>query len=288
MASLINIIPVHCYLSSHHIKINNLINKTLPKSQQNKLVKENNHEFKNAINQVTTIIVQVFLLSTDSKAVGISEGKVVMNKFIIICLFTIILLGCSSSNPINRQQGDNRQTSPGMELNWLVARMTDQLMENRSLSTAIDPTAISAFVDLDTLQDTNWMGQQLQESFIHELTHRGLVIVDFKLTGSIKVTPQGDFALSRNYRDLAARLPISRILVGTFSRNSQGILVNARIVDMRTKIVISTAQSLIPQQYLSGANNSFGRRVAANPNRGYLMRDNQPRVGSTHLVSLIP
>ncbi|MCV5721312.1 FlgO family outer membrane protein, partial [Escherichia coli] len=76
-------------------------------------------------------------------------------------------------------------------------------------------------VDLDTLQDTNWMGQQIEESFIYELNRRGEVVVDFKLTGSIKVTPQGDFVLSRNYKELSSRLPISRILVGTFSRNSK-------------------------------------------------------------------
>ena len=34
------------------------------------------------------------------------------------------------------------------------------------------------------------MGQQIEESFIYELNRRGEVVVDFKLTGSIKVTPQ--------------------------------------------------------------------------------------------------
>ena len=162
--------------------------------------------------------------------------------------------------------------------------MTDQLMERKSLTTLTEPIAVASFVDLDTLQDTNWMGQQIEESFIYELNRRGEVVVDFKLTGSIKVTPQGDFVLSRNYKDLSSRLPISRILVGTFSRNSKGILVNARVIDMRTKMVETTAQSLIPQQYLFGANNSFGR---ASINRGYLMRDSQARPGG-HLVNLTP
>ena len=45
-----------------------------------------------------------------------------------------------------------------MELNWLVARMTDQLMERKSLTTLTEPIAVASFVDLDTLQDTNWMG----------------------------------------------------------------------------------------------------------------------------------
>ncbi|ENY71531.1 FlgO family outer membrane protein [Aeromonas diversa] len=193
-----------------------------------------------------------------------------MKRVMMTALLCMSLLGCSA-DPIDRAVGDPRQAAPGMELNWLTARMADQMMEKRSPSTLTEPIAVASFVDLDTLQDTNWMGQQLQESFIHELNRRGEVVVDFKLTGAIKVTPQGDFVLSRNYKDLASRLPISRILVGTFSRNKQGVLVNARIIDMRTKMVETTAQNLIPQAYLNGAGNSFGR---ASPNRGYVYRSN--------------
>ncbi|MGY3925747.1 FlgO family outer membrane protein [Aeromonas simiae] len=191
-----------------------------------------------------------------------------MKPVMLALALALFLSGCASE-PIDRKQGDPRQAAPGMELNWLAARMTEQMMEKRSPSTLSEPIAVASFVDLDTLQDTNWTGLQLQESFIYELNRRGQVVVDFKLTGAIKVTPQGDFVLSRNYKDLATRLPISRILVGTFSRNKAGVLVNARIMDLRTKMVETTAQVLVPQQYLSGASNSFGR---ASPNRGYIYR----------------
>ena len=206
-----------------------------------------------------------------------------MKRVITVLAVALALAGCGSTDPINRDQGDPRQAAKGMELNWLVARMTDQLMERKSLTTLSEPIAVASFVDLDTLKDTNWMGLQIEESFIYELNRRGEVVVDFKTTGSIQVTPSGDFVMSRNYKDLSARLPISRILTGTFSRNSQGILVNARIIDLRTKMVETTAQSLIPQQYLSGASNSFGR---ASVNRGYLMRGGQSASG--HLVNLTP
>ncbi|MGY4108831.1 FlgO family outer membrane protein [Aeromonas encheleia] len=206
-----------------------------------------------------------------------------MNRFITALALALALAGCGTADPINRQRGDP-QAAPGMELNWLVARMTEQLMQRKSPTTLTEPIAVASFVDLDTLKDTNWMGLQIEESFIYELNRRGEVVVDFKTTGNIQVTPQGDFVLSRNYRDLSSRLPISRILTGTFSRNQQGILVNARIIDLRTKMVETTAQSLIPQQYLSGASNSFGR---ASVNRGYLMRGSQASA-SGHLVNLTP
>ena len=179
-----------------------------------------------------------------------------MKRVITVLAVALALVGCGSADPINRELGDPRQAAKGMELNWLVARMTDQLMERKSLTTLTEPIAVASFVDLDTLKDTNWMGQQIEESFIYELNRRGEVVVDFKTTGNIQVTPQGDFVMSRNYKDLSSRLPISRILTGTFSRNQQGILVNARIIDLRTKMVETTAQSLIPKQYWPGLHQS--------------------------------
>ena len=50
-----------------------------------------------------------------------------MNKLITALALALALAGCGS-DPINREQGDPRQAAQGMELNWLVARMTDQLM----------------------------------------------------------------------------------------------------------------------------------------------------------------
>lgn len=132
-----------------------------------------------------------------------------MKRVITVLAVALALVGCGSADPINRELGDPRQAAKGMELNWLVARMTDQLMERKSLTTLTEPIAVASFVDLDTLKDTNWMGQQIEESFIYELNRRGEVVVDFKTTGNIQVTPQGDFVMSRNYKDLvpAAHLP---------------------------------------------------------------------------------
>ena len=85
-----------------------------------------------------------------------------MNKLITALALALALAGCGS-DPINRDQGDPRQAAQGMELNWLVARMTDQLMERKSLTTLTEPIAVASFVDLDTLQDTGaQLGKKIQ------------------------------------------------------------------------------------------------------------------------------
>ncbi len=79
-----------------------------------------------------------------------------MNKLITALAFALALAGCGS-DPINREQGDPRQAAQGMELNWLVARMTDQLMERKSLSTLTEPIAVSSSsISIPCRTPTGW------------------------------------------------------------------------------------------------------------------------------------
>ena len=77
---------------------------------------------------------QVLAFATDNRS-GADAGKVSMKRVITVLAVALALAGCGSTDPINRDQGDPRQAAKGMELNWLVARMTDQLMERKSLTT---------------------------------------------------------------------------------------------------------------------------------------------------------
>ena len=56
----------------------------------------------------------------------------------------------------------------------------------------------------------------------------------------------GDFALSRDYLELKANLPVEYVLTGTLARHQGGVMVNARVVGVTSRAVVATAQSLIP------------------------------------------
>jgi TolB-like protein len=60
------------------------------------------------------------------------------------------------------------------------------------------------------------------------------------------VTHQGDFALSRDWKDLAQEQDVQYVLTGTMLRQEGGVLVNARVVGMQTRIVVATAQGFLP------------------------------------------
>jgi TolB-like protein len=96
------------------------------------------------------------------------------------------------------------------------------------------------------MNETNWLGNTVSESFMYQMQQRGFTVVDYKSTGAIKVTPNGDFSLSRNWKELAGQQPVDYVLTGTMLRQGAGLLVNARIIGMRSRVVIASAQGFLP------------------------------------------
>jgi TolB-like protein len=194
----------------------------------------------------------------------------VMKKTALWMCLLWMVSGCSSHSA---ETGDPA-TAEGGELNRLVSDMADRLFSNKLAgSTTLSPIAVTSFVNLNTLENTNWLGQQIAEDLVHELHRRGEVVFDYKLTGSIKVTPEGDFVFSRDWTELSKRVPVSRILTGTMSRNEKGIVINARIVSLKTRMVEATAQGVIPASMLKGGLDS-GRAVTVT--KGMIVRGEYP------------
>lgn len=128
-----------------------------------------------------------------------------------------------------------------------VQNMAQDLIANMEYLTDKTPVGVTNFSLVDSdLQKTNLLGYQLAESFMHELHKFRIPVVDFKATEYIRVTPTGDFLLSRDFLELKNRVDIEYILTGTMTKHQGGYLVNARILGMESKAVVASAQMMIP------------------------------------------
>ncbi|MEH0666582.1 hypothetical protein H4F18_02705 [Vibrio scophthalmi] len=136
--------------------------------------------------------------------------------------------------------------SPRHTLDFFVESMTEDLMISNTSVSARTPIAVTSFVDLQNMDATNWLGNSVSEGFIHQFQRRGFKVVDFKTTGSIQVTHSGDFAFSRDWKDLAQEQDIQYVLTGTMLRQEGGVIVNARVVGMQSRVVVATAQGFLP------------------------------------------
>jgi TolB-like protein len=136
--------------------------------------------------------------------------------------------------------------SPRHTMDYFVESLTEELVNSNTSVSSRTPVAVASFVDLQNMDATNWLGNSVSEGFIHQLQRRGFKVVDFKTTGSIQVTSQGDFALSRDWKDLAQEQQIQFILTGTMLRQEGGVLVNARVIGMQSRVVVASAQGFLP------------------------------------------
>ena len=148
--------------------------------------------------------------------------------------------------PYSYQPIETRQASTASgTFNANIIFVADQLDRNRDADSNAKPILVTSFSNLDNLNETNSFGRLIAEQLMHELKVRGWQVVDLRLTKSVIVNQTGEFSLSRDLGRIRESFPIGNVLVGTYSRTTDGVLISARIIDVATGHVQSTAQTRV-------------------------------------------
>lgn len=136
---------------------------------------------------------------------------------------------------------------PSGKVSQIASFLADQLAHNRDIKNVSESrVAVTSFVNLQALKETNKIGLLLAEDLIHDFQVRGFPVVDFKTLPYVQVTTTGDFVFSRRVDELRGEYNINYFLTGTYSNNADGVVINARLLDARTSLVVSSAQAFIP------------------------------------------
>ncbi|CAH9065976.1 hypothetical protein PSECIP111951_03505 [Pseudoalteromonas holothuriae] len=162
-----------------------------------------------------------------------------------------------------QQQADELQSLPNsrrfspvihnLQLANYVEQMALDLVDNLYSEQEVN-IAVTSFVDFDNnLRTTNQLGNQLAETFIHQLQKFGYGVVDFKATQSVSVTKGGDFSFSRRSKALTSKKIASHVLSGTMIYRSTGVEVNARVIDIDSKQVVASTRKIVPTYVLHNA-----------------------------------
>lgn len=107
---------------------------------------------------------------------------------------------------------------------------------------------VVSFVNLDeSLQTTSVLGNQLAEYMLTELHMLGAQTVDFKTRDQVSVSQRGDLIFSRTALDKASRIGLEGVLAGTIIEQAAGFEVNARIINIKSKQLLSAARVTIPK-----------------------------------------
>ncbi|EWH09939.1 lipoprotein [Catenovulum agarivorans DS-2] len=145
------------------------------------------------------------------------------------------------------QQNSHIRSDTRLAISDYVEAMAIKLIKNMRYVTDKTPVAVASFVPVDSnLEETNLFGIHLAESFQHQAMVLGLSVVDYKATGTIRVTETGDFALSRDIDELRQWHPIEYVLTGTFTYKDNGVEVVARMVGIESRAIVASSQGFIP------------------------------------------
>ncbi len=200
-----------------------------------------------------------------------------MKKWLIPLIFPVLMScqatqeqGFYQSTQVEKGEIDSYEL-PRHAINDVVKGLAYQMLASSSFVNTKTPVAVASFVNLKDLETTNWLGNQLAESFLHELQRHGLVVIDFKTTGHIRVTKEGDYVFSRDWKELPERQIIDYVVSGTMVEQENGILVNARMIGIQSKVIVATAQSFIPSWVL-GDEINHSEKVKMRD--GMIIRDN--------------
>ncbi|MFT5813286.1 MAG: TolB-like protein [Psychroserpens sp.] len=186
------------------------------------------------------------------------------------------------SSYVDKQEIDSFEL-PRHAISDVVKGLAYQMLESSTFVNPKTPIAVASFVDLKNLESTNWLGNQISESFIHEMQRHGLVVIDFKTTGHIRVTEDGDYVFSRDWKELPERQIIDYVVTGTMMQQEAGILVNARMIGMQSRVVVATAQSFIPAWVVG---DDFNNYENVKMKDGMILRDSTMLVDDARAIAI--
>lgn len=186
-------------------------------------------------------------------------------KFLVaVCAALMLAAGGCTANPAPGGKADVDEDVykvSGMEISNIVSEMADSIYatmyanlqpssSGSDSSVSFPKVAVTSFVDTDTYENAGYLGRALGEFFIHELDRRKIPVMEFKVTGNLSVSKDGDFVFSRDWKKLASKARVRHVLAGTLNRNSKGVVLVARVVDMQTSVVVGSATGFIPYYLL--------------------------------------
>ncbi|QJR82223.1 hypothetical protein CA267_016435 [Alteromonas pelagimontana] len=193
-----------------------------------------------------------------------------------ICLIALFTTGCASEPEQNGQYRSNESVPPLGNVEYHTFILANELFANlRPIPQA--RYAVVGFVPADSMEynakDQNplmLLGHQLEQGMITEATKRGFTTQEFKLTNDILMGDRADRVLSRNLEQLADIDRVDYFITGTLVHQQAGAIVNARVINAKSKDVVAAATRFFPAEL-------FWEREQVTSRQGRLYRTEETR-----------
>jgi len=136
--------------------------------------------------------------------------------------------------------------SPAGRFNALMIFLADQLERNVDRERVDNTFIVTSFSNLNRLSETSGLGRLIGENLIHELQVRRWRVFEMRTAKDVTINDTGEISLSRDANRIRNTFKLGGVVTGTYSIAGNDIIINARVVDNETGLVLSTAQTHLP------------------------------------------
>ncbi len=174
-------------------------------------------------------------------------------KLALVVLQAVLLAaGCTSREPMP-DPGFSRAALPANTASANIMPTIFQVAQGLALQIRQNlrdgdlhawPCIVTSFSDIDNLDTSSRFGRLLAEAVSSELFRQGAVIRDIRSARAIFVQPRtGELILSRDAKSLARDMDARAVIAGTYGKGASSVAVNVRMIDLRTRAVVSVAMT---------------------------------------------
>lgn len=136
--------------------------------------------------------------------------------------------------------------SPAGRFNARIIFLADQLERNVDRERVDNTFIVTSFSNLNRLSETSGLGRLIGENLIHELQVRRWRVFEMRTAKDVTINDTGEISLSRDANRIRNTFKLGGVVTGTYSIAGNDIIINARVVDNETGLVLSTAQTHLP------------------------------------------
>lgn len=168
-----------------------------------------------------------------------------LNKISVLSIIvTIFTISACTANYMAMSNGPKMGQMEAIEekinsiASELFRRMREFDPENKTV-------AVTTFVRLDDLEASSSFGRFVAERLSMELHNLGFNIRELRQRKEIEFKKtKGEFALTRNSKELMKRFQVDALLTGTYLVVGNEVVVNAKFIDIDSSRVISVGHAV--------------------------------------------
>lgn len=188
----------------------------------------------------------------------------VYQSFIVIAATALSMSACTVLPKPDAQAQLSAEVTPYQQpaSSSYVNEMAQQLADNATIDLQRSTIGVTTFTNvISDYNEGTPFAQTLAQQLMTEMHRNDMPLMDFKTTDFIRVTGDGDFALTRDYLEVNEVLPITHVVVGTWAQHRRGVMVSARLVDINSKDVVSVAQTFFPERVVRQLNEQTNKAI---------------------------